>query len=114
MALYETLPVYKDGYELMRFVYRACVHMERAYRFSLGERLQKEMTELLLNVYRANSVHEKVAHLRTARENILVVQLLFRVAHDENQVTMKRFIAASEKIESISKQLTAWEKSNRK
>jgi hypothetical protein len=111
MALYENLPVYKVAYDLLMHVYKLCMSMERSYRYTLGERIQKEMTELMLNIYRANCVREKKAYLQAAKENITVVRLLFRVAHDSKQVQMKHFIHVNEQIESISKQLTAWEKS---
>jgi hypothetical protein len=111
MALYENLPVYKVAYDLLREIYRISIDMQRTYRFTLGERVQKEMTELMLNIYRANSVREKTAHIRAARENVVVVRLLLRVAHEEKQIILRRFVEVNDKIESISKQLTAWEKS---
>ena len=114
MALYENLPIYKVSYELLMQVYRLCSNMERTYRYTLGERVQKELTELMLNIYRANSTREKVEHIRKARENVVVVRLLFRVAHDSKQIGLKMFVVISEQIESISKQLTAWEKSTMK
>ncbi|GHT14871.1 hypothetical protein FACS189426_21840 [Bacteroidia bacterium] len=112
MALYENLPVYKVAYDLLVQTYRLCMNMERSYRFTLGERIQNEMTELLLHIYRANSNRDKKAYLQSAKENITVVRLLFRVAHDSDQVHLKHFIVVNEHIESISKQLTAWEKSS--
>ncbi|NDW18742.1 four helix bundle protein [Dysgonomonas sp. 216] len=111
MALYENLPVYKVAYDLLLQVYRLCTNMERSYRYSLGERIQKEMTELILNIYRANSSREKKTYIQAAKENITVVRLLFRVAHDSKQLQVKHFVSVNEQIESISKQLTAWGKS---
>jgi hypothetical protein len=111
MALYENLPVYRVAYDLLRKTYRLCIGMQRTYRFTLGEQVQSQMTELMLNIYRANSVRDKPAHIRKARENAVAVRLLLRVAHDEKQIAMKRFIEVNDDIESISKQLTAWEKS---
>jgi four helix bundle protein len=111
MALFENLPVYQVSYDLLRDIYRLCINMERTYRFTLGERIQKEMTDLLLNIYRANSTRDKSVFLSAARENAIVVRLLLRVAHDEKQISRKSFIMVNDKIESASKQLTAWGKS---
>ncbi len=111
MAYYENLPVYKTAYGLLMQIYRLTGNMGRAYRYTLGERIQNEITELMLNVYRANSVYDKTVHLKKARENIIVVRLLFRIAHESRQVGLKTFVSVSEEIESVSKQLTAWEKS---
>jgi hypothetical protein len=112
MALAENLPVFKVAYELLKDIYRIGPHLDRAYRFTLGERVQDEITGLMLNVYRANCVYDKVAFIQAARENALVVRLLVRVLHDERQVTAKSFLLINDKIESISKQLAAWEKSS--
>jgi disulfide oxidoreductase YuzD len=87
--------------------------MERTYRFTLGERLQKEMTDIFLNVYRANNVTDKTTHIEHARENVEIVRLLFRLAYDEKQFSTKQYVETNEKIESISKQLAAWKKSTR-
>lgn len=108
MSLSENLPVFKTSYELLCVVYGLCVDMERAYRFTLGERLQKETTDLLLNIYRANSVVDKRCYIMAARENILVVRILFRVAYEKKQMAIKKWIVVNDHIESISKQLTAW------
>ena len=111
--LYSNLPVFKAAYELLRFVYRESGSMTRTYRFTLGENLQKAMSELLLNVYRANCDFNKTAHIAHARENTEMVRLMLRVAFDEKQITIKHYIFANERIESVSKQLTAWGRSSR-
>jgi hypothetical protein len=108
--LYENLPVFKAAYELLRFVYRESANMTRTYRFTFGENLQKSMSELMLNVYRANCNYDKQAPIARARENAEMVRLMLRVAFDERQITVKQSIFANEQIESISKQLTAWGK----
>jgi hypothetical protein len=109
--IYNELPVFKTAYELLRTFFRVVSEMERTYRFTLGERIIGEMTDLMLNIYRANSRYEKFAPIQVARENLEAVRLLLRVAFDESQCGLKRYIALSEELESVSKQLTAWGKS---
>jgi len=111
MALYDNLPVYKVCYDMLRIIYRVCSTMERSYRFTLGEQLQNGMIEILRKIYRANSNYDKAKHIEAAREDLAVVRLLLRVAHDENQITLKKYIEISDMTESASKQLTAWFKS---
>ena len=113
MALYDNLPVFKVSYEILRQIYRICSTMERSFRFTLGERMQNDTIDMLKNIYRANSKYDKGQHIEVAREHLEVVRLLMRVAHDEDQVTMKKYIEICEKLESVSKQLTAWFKSLR-
>jgi hypothetical protein len=85
--------------------------MQRDYRYTLGEALKLELIALITNVYRANSREEKKPILQKARENIEVIRLLLRLSYDLKQFPLKEFAQASEKIESVSKQLTAWDKS---
>ena len=98
---------------MLRFVYRESGNMTRTYRFTLGENLQKAMSELLLNVYRANCDFNKTKHIALARENTEMVRLMLRVAFDEKQMNVKQYIFANERIESVSKQLTAWGKASK-
>ncbi len=111
MATYDNLPVYKASYSLFVTLFTGVRNMQRDYRYSLGESLKMELIALITNIYRANSREEKKPLLKNARENIEVIRLLLRLSHDLKQFPLKEFALASEKIESISKQLTAWDKS---
>ncbi len=113
MATYDNLPVFKASYTLLQMLFTTVRHMQRDYRYTLGERMKTEMLELVVLIFRANSRQEKKPHLSKAREHIEVVRLMLRLSHDLKQVSLKEFALASEKVESISKQLAAWEKSCR-
>lgn len=110
MATYDNLPVYKQSYDLLLQLYRVCQNMERDYKHTIGENLKKELVALIVNVYRANCREdkEKSTILRNARENVEVARLLLRLLQDLKQIGLKEFIAANEKLESVSKQLAAW------
>ncbi|GHS99030.1 hypothetical protein FACS189421_08720 [Bacteroidia bacterium] len=110
MATYDNLPVYKQTYDLLLQLFRVCQNMERDFKFTLGENIKKEIIELIINVYRANCRDnmEKLPLLRCAQENVEVVRLLLRLLNDLKQIGLKEFIAANEKIESVSKQMSAW------
>jgi hypothetical protein len=110
MATYDNLPVYKKTYDLLLQLFRVCQNMERDYKFTIGENLKKEVITLIINVYRANSRENKEKYLliQSARENVEVVRLLLRLLEDLRQVSIKEFILANEKLESVSKQLAAW------
>ena len=85
--------------------------MERAYRFTLGERLQDKTADMLQYISLANSVYDKSQYIQQARMYLMDVRLATRLAHDLRQITSKQYLEANDKIESISKQLTAWGKS---
>ena len=110
MATYDNLPVYKASYDSLLLLFRSSKNMDRDYRHTLGETLKQELVALMTNIYRANCVVQKKALLITARENLEVVRLLMRLAKDLKQFTLIELVQANVLVESISKQLAAWEK----
>ena len=112
MVLYDQLPVYKATYDLLVDIFQLCQNMERDYKFTIGEELKKEVIKLIMNVYRANSRRDgKLSLIGDARENAEVVRLMLRLLQDLKQIKEeKRFVDMNEKLESISKQLTAWQR----
>jgi hypothetical protein len=113
MALYDNLPVFKSAYDLHLHLYGACRNMERDYKFTIGERLKNEAVELIINIYRANARGHKTPMLEAARENAEVIRLLLRSLSDLKQMNLDRFVGISQKLESVSKQLAAWQKSQK-
>ena len=112
MAIYDNLPVYKAAYDLLLDVYKDNINLPRSYRYTLGEKLQLALTDLLVCIYKANSNEEKKEDsLLEARERLAEVKLYFRLLFDLAQMSQKHFINYSEKTENLSKQLTAWYKS---
>jgi hypothetical protein len=69
---------------------------------------------MIINIYRANSSWEKKEKIQRARENVETIRLLLRLLKDLKQIGLERFVSLNEKIESVSKQLTKWEMSQKK
>jgi len=111
MAFYDQLPVYKVSYDLLSLLLDICPNMQRAFRYTLGERIQNTAVELLQNIYRANSTYDKLQPLTAARDNLVSVRLFIRLAHDKRQIASKDYLRANDLIESAGKQLTSWSKS---
>lgn len=111
MATYLHLPVYKAGYDLLIEMFWIIKNFNREYKYNLGESIKKEIIELVTNIYRANSSFDKKPHIQKAREKIETIRIFFRLTRDLKQVSLKRFVNVNEKIENVSKQLTAWERS---
>jgi len=68
---------------------------------------------MIANIYRANSSESKWPLLQSARENLEAVRLYLRLIKDLKQISLKKFIALNQSIESVSKQLCAWQKSSK-
>ena len=70
MAAYNELPVYKAGYDLLLLVFQLSHNLNREYKYTLGEKLKNEISDLLTNIYRANRVVQKNDYIEKARENL--------------------------------------------
>jgi hypothetical protein len=67
---------------------------------------------LILSIYRANSsIEKRYMLLEEARITLETIRLLLRLTRDLRQVPLDPFVSMSTQIESISKQLTAWQSS---
>lgn len=111
MATYNQLPVYKATYDLLLFVYQIGQNVQRDYRYTLGETMKKDLIEVLVLIYRANSSRQKGEVISEAREKLVAVKLQLRLLNDLKQISLKAYADASLMTESISKQLAAWQKS---
>lgn len=116
MAIYDNLPVYKQSYDLLLDVYTVSKNLSRDYRFSLGEELKKKIMDLMICIYHANANadEQKIKYLRSAREYVVEIKLFIRLLADLKQISISRQALFTEKVESVSKQLAAWEKSTKR
>jgi len=113
MATYFHLPVYKASYDLVLEMFKVIKDFNREYKYTLGESIKKEAIGMITDIYRANSSFSKRPHLEKAREKIETIRMFFRLARDLRQVGLKRFVDVNEKIENVSKQLSAWQRSQK-
>ena len=113
MAIYNHLPVYKASYDFLVELFRFTKDFSREYKYTLGESIKKETIEMITNIYRANSNYSKAAIIQSARENVEVIRLYLRLLKDLKQVNLKKFVCLNEKVESVSRQLSAWQRSKR-
>lgn len=116
MAIYENLPVYKQSYDLLLEVYGMSKNMSRDYRYTIGEELKKKVMDLMVHIYYANGStgEDKVQCLKKARKYMVEIKLYIRLLTDLKQISVRKLAELTERTESISKQLSAWEKSAKK
>ena len=110
MALYYYLPVYKTSYDLLLAIFQLTKNFSREYKYTIGQDLKKITTEMILNIYRANSAMTKKEIIQKARENIEVIRLYVRLLKDLKQISVNKVVHINELIESVSKQLAGWQR----
>lgn len=114
MAQYEHLPIYKQTYDVLLRVMVATKDFPREYKYTLGQKIKDELTEIVILIYRANSAENKKSHIQEILERIQAVQLLMRLSHDMKILSRRHYAALSEMTESLGKQAQGWLKSSRK
>ena len=110
MALYIELPVFKKSYDLVIELFDLYTNLPKSFKYTLGQRIQLESIELIVNIYKANAHSEKVPFILKIREHIEIIRLLIRILHDTKQISLKRMVLVNVMIEEISKQLAGWQK----
>ncbi len=109
MSLYHNLPVYKTSYDLLLAIFQLTKNFSREYKYTIGQDLKRVTTEMILNIYRANSQRERREIIQKGRENIEIIRLYIRLLKDLRQINVKKLIYINELIESVSKQLSRWQ-----
>jgi aspartyl-tRNA synthetase len=110
MAIYNELPVYKSAYDLLLELFAVAANLSKAYRYSLGERLQNEAVEVIVNIYKANSTADKIPFITKSREHTEIIRLFIRILHDTRQISLNRMVMLNKMIEDLSRQLVGWQK----
>jgi hypothetical protein len=111
MTTYDNLPVYKESYDLLVALFKFTKEFGREYKYTLGESIKCEVIELITNIYRANSsIEKRKTRIESARESVEVIRLFLRLLRDLHQVNLDTFVALNAKLESVSKQLVAWQR----
>lgn len=113
MATYDNLPVYKTSYDLLLLVFKIVKEFSKEYKYTLWDTIKKEIINLITNIYKANSKMDKIKNISLSREKIELLRLYFRLSKDLKIININKFVEINLFIESISKQLRAWEKSNK-
>lgn len=112
MARYLHLPIYRKTYELFQEVFAIAKNFPREYKYTLGEKLQKEMIEMVVKIYEANNNEDKRRYIENILERIQIVELLLRLCRDMKIVSLKKYSQAVFIIEDISRQAEGWKNFN--
>ena len=110
MAIYLELPVYKTCYELYLEFVKVRRALPREERYTIGQELDRVMVEVLVLLQRINATRDKVPLIGRARQLVAEIQIRMRVLKDVKALSVGHFTTLFDLSESVSKQLTSWQK----
>ena len=92
-------------------VFRFTTTLPKEYKYTVGEEVKKETLAMLLDIYRANrSFDGRKDRIVFSLEHLETVRILLRILRDLGHIDLKKFVALSEQLENVSRQLTGWRK----
>jgi len=109
MAQYQHLPIYKTTYALLEAVTKRTKDFPRDYKYSLGDKIRNECIELVIFIYKANSMFkERQNHLEQILERVQVINLMLRLAKDLRLFSVTAFSEIILLTDSLARQAQGW------
>lgn len=109
MAQYKHLPIYKTTYELLEIVTRKTKDFPRDFKYSLGDKIRNECIELVVFIYKANSLRQqREEYLQQILERVQVIELMLRLAKDLRLFNVTAFSEIVLLTDSLARQAQGW------
>ncbi len=81
----------------------------RSFKYSLGDKIRNECIELVVFIYKANSLREcREEHLNQILERVQVIELMLRLAKDLRLFSVDSFSEIVMLTDSIARQAQGW------
>ena len=104
------LLVIDRAYELVRW---SCDHIgrfPRRFRYTLGERIECRMYDLLETLVQAKYTRERTALLRHANLGVETLRFQMRLAHELKCLRTSSYTHAAERLHEIGRMVGGWTK----
>ncbi len=95
-------------YELVLWSCRHIAGFPRSHRFTLGERMELRLYDLLELLLKAKYSGQKVGLLRQANMELELLRFQFRLAKDLECLTLKRYEHGVRAVDEIGRMVGAW------
>lgn len=109
MALYYSLPVYRDTYKLVLKIFEVTQNFSREYKYTLGQDMKHDAMQLVRSIYRANkATTKKQEYLEDFLDDFELLKLEIRLCADMKMLSVKKQSELSLLMDGIGKQVTGW------
>ena len=95
-------------HELLLWIIPHLDKFPRSRRFTLGERLEQGLLEVLKALVEAAYSRDKRAALRRANMELHVVRHLWRLCHELKVISTKRYEYGARLLEDLGRQVGGW------
>lgn len=112
--LIQSAKLYRDTSILMVETLEIVVSFPKAYKYTVGERMQNltmDMAQQVASAYITKDLHKKIDELDNFQADFNVLKTLYRIAGEKQWMSLGRRAHMIELMESIGKQSTAWKNS---
>jgi len=113
MSSIHEAPVFKVIYDLLKDLYLARRTFEKTEKYSLGERLEVTLLDLLLHIIDAGHAKRnwKVASINKALHALEKTKVLVRLCYELKQINERRYLVWQESLSKAGRMLGGWKKS---
>jgi hypothetical protein len=102
------LLVIDKAYALVLWSCRHIAGFPRSHRFTLGERMERRLYDLLELLLKAKYTAQKVPLLRQANMELELLRFQFRLAKDLECLTLKRYEYGVRAVNEIGQMVGGW------
>lgn len=101
---------YSACYDLLLMFYKELGRLPRDVKYTLLERMKSSLVHIAALIFEANINWDKTPYLIEARGTLMEVMVGLRLLYDLHYINEDTNTRFAEKMEDLSKQLTAWYK----
>lgn len=112
--LLQSAKLYRDTSTLMVETLEIVVSFPKAYKYTVGERMQNltmDMAQQVASAYITKDLHKKIDELDNFQADFNVLKTLYRIAGEKQWMSLWRRAHMIELMDSIGRQSTAWKNS---
>ncbi len=112
MARYDELPLYTHGCKLLDLALDVQAQLPRAFKRSLGDKIQALCVDMLEDMARANAARaaERVAEIDQLLKRLRILTALLRVGHDKKFISHILWARSVDLLDTVGSQAGGWRK----
>ncbi len=108
MARHEHLIIFKSTYDFLIMIMHLTGHFPREHKFTLGEKMQNCLFDVVELIYIANSEINKTPHINKILAKMQMLRIYLRVASDMRLISTSKHAEYIQITETIIKHAHAW------